>query len=78
MKKIMLVFGTRPEAIKMCPVVNELKRRKKFHVVVCVTGQHEEMLAHILGIFHVVPDYNLHIMKESQNLFDITTSVLKK
>jgi len=78
MKKIMLVFGTRPEAIKMCPVVNELKSREKFHVVVCVTGQHEEMLVQVLDIFHVVPDYNLHIMKESQNLFDITTSVLKK
>lgn len=78
MKKIMLVFGTRPEAIKMCPVVNELKSRKKFHVVVCVTGQHEEMLDQVLNIFHVVPDYNLHIMKESQSLFDITILVLKK
>ena len=78
MKKIMLVFGTRPEAIKMCPVVNELKRREKFQTVVCVTGQHEEMLAHVLNIFQVVPDYNLHIMKECQNLFDITTSVLNK
>ena len=76
--KIMLVFGTRPEAIKMCPVVNELKSRKNFNVAVCVTGQHEEMLDQVLNIFHVVPEYNLHIMKESQSLFDITTLILKK
>lgn len=76
--KIMLVFGTRPEAIKMCPVVNELKSRKNFKVVVCVTGQHEEMLDQVLNIFHVVPEYNLHIMKESQSLFDITILILEK
>lgn len=75
--KVMLVFGTRPEAIKMCPVVNELKNRENFNVVVCVTGQHEQMLDQVLDIFHVVPEYNLHIMKENQSLFDITTSVLK-
>jgi len=76
--KIMLVFGTRPEAIKMCPVINELRSRRKFHVVVCVTGQHEEMLDQVLKIFHVVPEYNLHIMRESQSLFDITVLVLEK
>lgn len=76
--KILLVFGTRPEAIKMCPVVNELKGRKNFQVVVCVTGQHEEMLKQVMDIFHVIPEYNLHIMKENQDLLDITTAVLRK
>ena len=76
--KILLVFGTRPEAIKMCPVVNELKGRKNFQVVVCVTGQHEEMLKQVMDIFHVIPEYNLHIMRENQDLVDITTAVLIK
>lgn len=72
----MLVFGTRPEAIKMCPLVNELKTRKSLETVVCVTGQHKEMLTQVLETFNVVPDYNLSIMKEGQTLFDITTNIL--
>lgn len=76
-KKIMLVFGTRPEAIKMCPVVNELKSRKNLDVVVCVTGQHRQMLDQVLEAFHVVPDYDLSIMKERQTLFDVTVNVLE-
>jgi len=76
MKKIMLVFGTRPEAIKMCPLVNELKTRDNLETVVCVTGQHRQMLDAVLDAFHVVPDYDLSIMKEKQTLFDITTNIL--
>lgn len=76
MKKIMLVFGTRPEAIKMCPLVNELKKRSSLQVVVCVTGQHKEMLTQVLDTFNVVPDYNLAIMKDGQTLFDITSNIL--
>ena len=76
MKKIMLVFGTRPEAIKMCPLVNELKKRKNLQTVVCVTGQHRQMLDQVLETFQVVPDYDLSIMKEQQTLFDITTNIL--
>lgn len=76
MKKVMLVFGTRPEAIKMCPLVNELKKRKNIETVVCVTGQHRQMLDQVLNIFNVVPDYDLSIMKEKQTLFDITTNIL--
>ena len=76
MKKIMLVFGTRPEAIKMCPLVKELKGRKEISTLVCVTGQHRQMLDQVLNAFGVVPDYDLSIMKEKQTLFDITTSVL--
>ncbi|HOA79817.1 MAG TPA: UDP-N-acetylglucosamine 2-epimerase (non-hydrolyzing), partial [Defluviitaleaceae bacterium] len=76
MKKIMLVFGTRPEAIKMCPLVNELKVRKNINTVVCVTGQHRQMLDQVLEAFHVVPDYDLSIMKDKQTLFDITTNIL--
>ena len=76
MKKIMLVFGTRPEAIKMCPLVNELKTRKGLQTVVCVTGQHRQMLDQVLATFHVVPDYDLSIMKDKQTLFDITTNIL--
>ena len=76
MKKIMLVFGTRPEAIKMCPLVNELKNRIGIKTVVCVTGQHRQMLDQVLDIFNVVPDYDLSIMKDKQTLFDITTNVL--
>ncbi len=76
MKTIMLVFGTRPEAIKMCPLVNELKSRKNLKTVVCVTGQHRQMLDQVLDAFHVVPDYDLSIMKTGQTLFDITTNIL--
>lgn len=76
MKKIMLVFGTRPEAIKMCPLVNELKKRDTIQTIVCVTGQHRQMLDQVLDTFDVVPDYDLSIMKDKQTLFDITTSIL--
>ena len=78
MKKIMLVFGTRPEAIKMCPLVKELKTRKELNTVVCVTGQHRQMLDQVLQAFDVVPDYDLSIMKEKQTLFDITTNILNR
>ncbi len=78
MKKVMLVFGTRPEAIKMCPLVNELKQHDTIETVVCVTGQHKEMLDQVLDVFRVVPDYNLGIMKANQTLFTITTSILEK
>ena len=78
MKKIFLVFGTRPEAIKMCPLVNELKSRPDMQTVVCVSGQHREMLLPVLDAFHVVPDYNLSVMREQQTLFDITANVLLK
>lgn len=78
MKKVMVVFGTRPEAIKMCPVVKELKSRDTFETVVCVTGQHKEMLQQVLDTFNVVPDYNLSIMKEKQSLFDVTINILDK
>lgn len=74
----MLVFGTRPEAIKMCPLVNELKTRKNIETIVCVTGQHRQMLDQVLEAFQVVPDYDLSIMKEKQNLFDITTNILNR
>ena len=76
-QKIMLVFGTRPEAIKMCPLVLELKKRDKVSVRVCVTGQHQGMLQQVLDAFGVIPDYNLAIMKEKQTLFDITVHVLE-
>ena len=78
MKKVMLVFGTRPEAIKMCPLVNELKTRKNIETIVCVTGQHRQMLDQVLDAFHVVPDYDLSIMKDKQTLFDITTNILTR
>ena len=76
MKNIMLVFGTRPEAIKMCPLVNELKVRKNLNITVCVTGQHRQMLDQVLEAFGVTPDFDLSIMKEKQTLFDITTGIL--
>ncbi len=76
MKTIMLVFGTRPEAIKMCPLIKELKSRKGIKTLVCVTGQHKTMLEQVLEVFQVVPDFDLNIMKEKQTLFDITTAVL--
>lgn len=78
MKKIMLVFGTRPEAIKMCPLVNELKSRNGIETIVCVTGQHRQMLDQVLEVFSVVPDYDLSIMLPKQTLFDITTNILNK
>lgn len=79
MKKLALVFGTRPEAIKMCPLVNVLKsRRDDFRVIVIVTGQHREMLDQVLGVFDVDPDYDLAIMKQNQTLFDVTSNVLIK
>lgn len=77
MKKVMLVFGTRPEAIKMCPLVNELKTRKTIETVVCVTGQHRQMLDQVLDTFEVVPDYDLSVMRERQTLFDVTTHILE-
>ncbi len=77
-KKIMVVFGTRPEAIKMCPVVLELRKRSEIECVVCVTGQHKEMLEQVLETFHIVPDWNLNIMKKQQSLFDITSEILAK
>lgn len=77
MKKIMLVFGTRPEAIKMCPLVKEFQKYPdKFQTIVCVTGQHREMLDQVLNIFEVVPDYDLNIMKQGQDLYDVTARVL--
>lgn len=78
MKTVMLVFGTRPEAIKMCPLVNELKTREGIKTVVCVTGQHRQMLDQVLDVFKVVPDYDLSIMKDRQTLFDVTTNILNK
>ena len=78
MKKVMLVFGTRPEAIKMCPLVNELKKRDKIKTIVCVTGQHRQMLDQVLEAFKVVPNYDLSIMKDKQTLLDITTNILNK
>lgn len=78
MKKVMLVFGTRPEAIKMCPLVNELKSRKNIQPIVCVTGQHRQMLDRVLDAFNVTADYDLSIMKERQTLFDVTTNILNR
>ncbi len=78
MKTVMLVFGTRPEAIKMCPLVNELKSRKELNTVVCVTGQHRQMLDMVLDAFHVAPDFDLSIMKDKQTLFDVTTNILER
>ena len=77
MKTVMLVFGTRPEAIKMCPLVKELKKRSGIRTLVCVTGQHRQMLDQVLHAFEVVPDFDLSIMKEKQTLFDITVNILQ-
>ena len=77
MKKVMLVFGTRPEAIKMCPLVLELKKRKSIETVVCVTGQHRQMLDQVLHIFDITPDYDLDIMKPNQDLYDVTSEACK-
>lgn len=78
MKKIMCVFGTRPEAIKMCPLVKELKKRSDVNVLTCVTGQHRQMLDSVLKVFGIVPEYDLNVMKPSQTLFDVTVGVLEK
>ncbi len=78
MKKVLLVFGTRPEAIKMCPLVKELKTRKNLQTIVCVSGQHREMLDQVLRVFEVEPDYDLSIMKEKQTLFDVTVNILQR
>ncbi|WP_195947761.1 non-hydrolyzing UDP-N-acetylglucosamine 2-epimerase [Paraclostridium bifermentans] len=78
MKKVMVVFGTRPEAIKMCPIVKELKRRKNLDTIVCVTGQHRQMLDQVLQAFDIKPDYDLSIMKDKQTLFDVTQNILGK
>jgi len=78
MKKVMVVFGTRPEAIKMCPLVKELSIRKEIITIVCVTGQHREMLDQVLTAFNVVPHYDLSIMKSRQTLFDVTINILEK
>ena len=78
MRKIMLVFGTRPEAIKMCPLVNELKTREDLKTLVCVTGQHRQMLDQVLNAFNIIPDYDLSVMKDKQTLFDITTNILNR
>ena len=74
MKKILIVFGTRPEAIKMAPVVQEL--HNNFNVVVCITAQHREMLDQVLDSFRIIPDYDLNIMRPSQDLFDVTSGIL--
>lgn len=76
MKKVLMVFGTRPEAIKMCPLVKELRNDEGIKLRVCITGQHREMLSQVLEAFHINPDYDLAIMKENQSLFDITERVL--
>lgn len=77
MKKVMLVFGTRPEAIKMCPLVKEFQKNPQdFETIVCVTGQHREMLDQVLNIFDIKPDYDLNIMKQGQDLYDVTARVL--
>ncbi len=76
MKKVLLVFGTRPEAIKMCPLINELKLRNNIETIVCITGQHKKMLTQVLEVFKIIPDYNLSIMQNRQTLFDITIHIL--
>ena len=77
MKKVVLVFGTRPEAIKMAPIVKEFQKHPdEFKTIVCVTGQHREMLDQVLNIFEITPDYDLNIMKQGQDLYDITSRVL--
>jgi len=75
-KKVMLVFGTRPEAVKMCPLMKELNKEKEFETICCVTGQHRQMLKQVLQAFQVEPDYDLAIMKDRQTLFDVTVNVL--
>ncbi|ETK07047.1 hypothetical protein T230_09215, partial [Tannerella sp. oral taxon BU063 isolate Cell 1/3] len=77
MKRVMLVFGTRPEAIKMAPLVQEFRKHPdQYETLVCVTGQHREMLDQVLNIFGIVPDYDLNIMKPGQDLYDVTVRIL--
>ncbi len=76
MKKILVVFGTRPEAIKMAPVIKELKKSKKFQIFICVTAQHREMLDQVLEIFDILPDFDLNLMSKKQDLFDVTSDVI--
>ena len=76
MIKVMTIFGTRPEAIKMAPLVKELESRKEIKSIVCVTAQHREMLDQVLNIFKIKPDYDLNIMKQGQSLIEITSRVL--
>ena len=78
MKKVMLVFGTRPEAIKMCPLVHQLKSRQGISTIVCVTGQHRQMLHQVLEVFRITPEYDLDIMVERQTLFDVTINILRE
>ena len=78
MKKVMLVFGTRPEAVKICPLIRELRTRSGIRTVVCVTGQHREMLDQVLHTFRVKPDYDLNVMKSQQTLFDVTAAILER
>lgn len=78
MKKVLIVFGTRPEAIKMCPLILELKKRKSITPIVCVTAQHRQMLDQVLDTFGIIPDYDLNLMKDRQTLFDITTGILNR
>lgn len=78
MKKVMFVFGTRPEAIKMCPIIKECVKHPEMDSVVCVTGQHKEMLEQVLEVFGIVPNYNLQIMQKNQTLFDVTIHILEK
>ena len=75
-KRIMLVFGTRPEAVKMCPLILELRKRESLEVIVTVTAQHRQMLNQVLKAFRIISDFDLNIMKDRQNLFDITTNVM--
>lgn len=77
MLKVMSIFGTRPEAIKMCPLVKELESRDEIESIVCVTGQHKEMLESVLQVFNVKPDYNLSIMQKNQTLFDVSVKILE-
>lgn len=78
MKKVLVVFGTRPEAIKMCPLVKELKKDKDIQTAVCVSGQHKQMLEQVLKVFDIVPEYDLAIMKQKQTLFDVTVNILER
>ncbi len=78
MKRVMVVFGTRPEAIKMCPLVKELKKDENVEVAVCVSGQHKQMLEQVLRVFEVEPEYDLSIMKDKQTLFDVTVNILER
>ena len=78
MKKILFIFGTRPEAIKMIPIIKELERTNQFKYEICITAQHREMLDQVLTLFGVKADYDLNIMKPNQDLFDITSNILLK